>query len=285
MEGLCQLKRESLELKLTSDGKQYYKLNYNESTKKSQGDDYNEMNDQPILLEQQGKRKCPVNSLKLYLSKLNTSIEAFFQKPNQNYKYPKDTWYFATPVGENTIGQFLKKNSENAGLTTTYTNHCIRGMTATAMYKSGYSLHDIAQVTKHKNIESLKFYLQQPTIDDMESYSNSLFKYADKENSNSNNNNNEPSDDEFEAPPVKTRNIYDEVKHGKKKESEPTTPQQNNKAIVPFSPQYEENSNASSDVFPPVTTSNVMQMYRQNPVGMFVGANLTNCTININLRK
>ena len=46
------------------------------------------------------------------------------------------------------------------------------------MYKSGYSLHDIVQVTKHKNIESLKYYLQQPTLEDMENYSDSLFKYT-----------------------------------------------------------------------------------------------------------
>lgn len=32
-------------------------------------------------------------------------------------------------------------------------------------------------------------------------------------------------------------------------------------------------------------TNNIMAIYRQNPVGMFMGANLHNCTININMPK
>ena len=60
------------------------------------------------------------------------------------------------PVGENTIGKFPSVISENSGLSVKYTNHCIWGTTATPMHKMGYSLHDIAQVTNHKNLESLK---------------------------------------------------------------------------------------------------------------------------------
>ena len=196
-------------------------MKYNQSTKKSQGDDYNEMNEQPILLAQPGKRQCPVNSMKLYLSKL-THIEDFFQTPNQYFKFPNDKWFKATPVGENTIGKFMKDISEFSGLTTVYTNHCVRGTTATAMHRSGYSLHDIAQVTRHKNIESLKYYLEKPTIENMKNYSNSLFKYASndkgKENQNMNNNSNNSDDEDFEEPPVKTRNVYNEVQLAKKTE-------------------------------------------------------------------
>ena len=105
-----------------------------------------------------------------------------------------------------------------------YTNHCICGTTATAMYKSGYSLHDIAQVTKHKNLESLKFYLEQSTIEDMENYSDSLFKYAGANDENKNNNNTNNSDDEFETPPVKTHNVYADV-----------TVQNEEKSVVPYS--------------------------------------------------
>ena len=136
-EGLRQLQKNSFELKLTPEGKEYYELAFNESTKKSQGDDYNEMNDQPILLAQPGKRHCPVTSFKLYLSKL-TNIYALFQTPNPNFKYPTDRWYKATPVGENSIAKFLKIICENAGLNKIYTNHCIRGTTATAMHRSRY---------------------------------------------------------------------------------------------------------------------------------------------------
>ena len=79
------------------------------------------------------------------------------------------------------IGQFMSTISENSGLSVMYTNHCIRGTTATAMHHSGYSLQDIKFVTCYKNIESLKFYFEQPTISDMENYSDLLFQYTDKD--------------------------------------------------------------------------------------------------------
>ena len=49
--------------------------------KKSQGDDCNEINDNPIILAQPGKCSCTVASFKLYLSEL-TTIKDFFQQPN-----------------------------------------------------------------------------------------------------------------------------------------------------------------------------------------------------------
>ena len=48
------------------------------------------------------------------------------------------------------------------------------------MKKAGYSLHDITQVRKHKNIESLRHYLDKPTREDMENYTESLFRYTEK---------------------------------------------------------------------------------------------------------
>ena len=102
----------------------------------------------------------------------------------------------------------MKIISKNSGLSTKYTNHCLRGTTATAMYKCGYSLHDIAQVTRHKNLESLKYYLAQPTITDMENYSNSLFDYTGGKTPQ---NGNSQSDEDFETPPVPTKNMYQMV--------------------------------------------------------------------------
>ena len=51
--------------------------------------------------------------------------------------------------------------------------------------------------------------------------------------------------------------------------------------MVPFeSNMAEQNLNENT-----MHSSQVMQMYKHNPIGMFVGANLTNCTININMPK
>ena len=48
-------------------------------------------------------------------------------------------------------------------------------MTATCMKKAGYSLQDITFVIKHKNLESLKYYLNKPTLEDKSNFSKSLF--------------------------------------------------------------------------------------------------------------
>ena len=137
----------------------------------------------------------------------------------------------------------------------------------------------------------LKFYLEQPTIDDMQQYSASLFNYtSNKQNtSNLSNNNNNNSDDEFDTPPVRTRNVYDEVVGKKKEKPIPNTPQKASTSLVPYIPEPDNSSNNSnmsaSTQYSPFNSSNFMQMYKQNPVGMFLGANLNNCTININMPK
>ena len=280
-EGLRDLKKNSFSIKKTAQGREYLKLNYNEATKKSQGDDINEMNEQAIILSQDGNKRCLINSYKLYVSKL-TEIDGFFQQPNNFYRKPSDAWYNRNPVGKNTIAKFMSLISTNAGLSITYTNHCIRGTTATAMYKSGYSLHDIASVTKHKNLESLKYYLAQLTIDDMENYSNSLFNYTNKndpkQKSDSQNTDKVlDSDDDFEPNPPR------QCKKLKTTATSMTTYDNNTQAVVPFNSTPPDNQDILTQTNN--NTKNIMAMYKQNPVGMLMGATLNNCTININLPK
>ena len=57
-------------------------------------------------------------------------------------------------------------------------------------------------------------------------------------------------------------------------------------AILP----NDSNSNDSLQIQPtdndtPSNVKSIMQMYKQNPIGMFMGVQLSNCTININMPK
>ena len=72
--------------------------------------------------------------------------------------------------------------SKKAKLSKNYTNHTVCKTTATAMKRSGFSLQEITNVTKHKNLESLKHYLAAPTHEEKESYSNALHDYGQKKN-------------------------------------------------------------------------------------------------------
>ena len=72
----------------------------------------------------------------------------------------------------------MKEISEKAHLSKIYTNHQIRKTTATGMHQEGFSLQEIAHVTKHKNLDSLKHYVSAPTLHDKQRYNDGLFSYA-----------------------------------------------------------------------------------------------------------
>ena len=63
----------------------------------------------------------------------------------------------------------------------------------------GHSPEEIACVLKHKNLESLKHYLDAPSMKDKENYAKSLFKYTNNTTAESD------SDDmnDFRHPPPK----------------------------------------------------------------------------------
>ena len=74
----------------------------------------------------------------------------------------------------------MKIISAEAGLSRMYTKHQIRKTTSTGLLKQGHSLQEIAHVTRHKNIESLKHYISQPSYEDKARYAKSLYQYTKK---------------------------------------------------------------------------------------------------------
>ena len=98
-------------------------MSYVEATKKSQGANHNEINEEPIIISQPNSRKCPVASFRPYLSKLTESKE-LFQLPNPYFKIPKANWYKKILNDVGSIGSFMKENSRAAGFSYIYTNHC-----------------------------------------------------------------------------------------------------------------------------------------------------------------
>ena len=154
------------------------------------------------------------------------------------------------------------------------------------MHEKSYSLQDMAFVINHKNFESLKYYLDKPTLEDKTNFSDSLFDSV-KDNSNS-----DMSD--FEPPPLpKMKKLVGKNKNKPATISKPPNTDKENSSnnansmalAVPSNNAVDNidlqvNPNASS-----ASTQKVMQMYKQNPIGMFMGATLSNCTININMPK
>ena len=98
----------------------------------------------------------------------------------------------------------MKEISKNAELSREYTNHQIRKTTATGMRKTGFTFEQIAHVTKHKNLDSLKHYVDGPSLTDKENYNDGLFRYAQPNQPNTSKNS------EQEKPPQKKKKIQQE---------------------------------------------------------------------------
>ena len=84
-EGLRALSKTSFDIKIGSDGLEYIELNFNEKTKRNQGDQNSSSkdalyNDHHIISAQPEIILCPVKSFKMYIARLNHKCDTFFQK-------------------------------------------------------------------------------------------------------------------------------------------------------------------------------------------------------------
>ena len=131
-------------------------------------------NDNHIISAQENKTLCPVESFKMYVSLLNHECDAFFQYPSRNNKS-----YDNKPVGKNSLATMMKEISEHANLSRIYTNHCVQKMMATVLHRQGFDLNEIQNVTKHKNLDSLKHYISAPTYKEKKNYNDALLQYAE----------------------------------------------------------------------------------------------------------
>lgn len=105
---------------------------------------------------------CPVAALKLYLSKIPTSVDILFPAPCRRWKPSDNFWY--TPkqvVGKNMLASMMKTISEDARLSFVYTNHCLRATCVTQLHNKGFSISDIQTVTGHKRPDSVQRYIKQ----------------------------------------------------------------------------------------------------------------------------
>ena len=179
-------------------GQEFLEITFNEKTRKNQGDSMSASanalhNDHHVITEIKNSSLCPVASFKMYMDLLNPDSTAFFQYPNK-----KKTEFTKVVVGKNTLGNMMKEISKKANLSKIYTNHQIRKTTATGMHKEGFSFEQIANVTKHKNLDSLKHYISGPTLNEKQSYNEGLFNYGNPEQ-NQNRSQKRPQTEHFEA--------------------------------------------------------------------------------------
>ncbi|XP_061744155.1 uncharacterized protein LOC133543550 [Nerophis ophidion] len=68
---------------------------------------------------------CPYASFRRYLAKRHPLCRAFFQRPRDRCGAAEVTWFENKAIGKNLLGTRMQMLSRAAGLSKTYTNHCI----------------------------------------------------------------------------------------------------------------------------------------------------------------
>ena len=178
-EGLRELKKSSFVVAVDAGGRKYVKQTFHEKEKNHQGVSMKEKEKSAVMYEKCEKPDlCPVKSFELYFSKLNPLCDSLFQRPKKYANVKDAVWYDNMPLGHNKIGGMMKEIGQKAGLSTIYTNHCIRATTTTVLFQAGLEGERITNVTGHRSTTSLKPYIKAPTQYQKREASEILGKYA-----------------------------------------------------------------------------------------------------------
>ena len=102
-----------------------------------------------------------VRAIDLCLSKLSPRLDRFFQRakvPAGIVDASHAFWHVSSAISHNLLNQFMKRISEQARLSTTYTNHCLRATSIVHLNEVGVEGRKICEISGHKNPASLTAY-------------------------------------------------------------------------------------------------------------------------------
>ena len=103
---------------------------------------------------------CPVQTWKLYTSRLNKASNYLWQKPKQGYiNYVDEEWFEQRIVGRDMLERFIKLSlSKSVNLEGNYTNHSIRAMVINTLDQAGFEGRHIIALSSHKHEARIKEY-------------------------------------------------------------------------------------------------------------------------------
>ena len=158
-ENLQSMKKDAFVFKKDDIGAEYVEMAYNEATKNHPGNKSDTNHESKTrMYATDGSETCPVQSLKLYLSKLHPKSDLLFQQARNRVLSTDDVWYTTRPVGPRTLGDMMKVISKEANLSQIYTNHSVRATTVTLLSHAGVDIREIMRISQHRNEASVKSY-------------------------------------------------------------------------------------------------------------------------------
>ena len=168
------LKKSMLQLCITSDGDEYFELNKDEpgtvlsSKNHTGGLEGTEDHSDGKIFAITNSPRCPVKTIKTYLSHLNPNTDRLFQRPKDlTAKFNPNQaiiWYEQKALGHNTLDNMLRNMSERAGILPYYTNHSLRATTVTILSSNNVETRKIKAVTGHRSATSIESYCERPTL-------------------------------------------------------------------------------------------------------------------------
>jgi len=179
-----------LALRETPQEVEYFELNWQfpgllPATKNHQGGlaDAEDESDAEIFSVPSSAR-CPVKTIKNYLTHLNPGRDVLFQTPKEagssKFNPEQDqVWFCNVPIGASTLNIMLKTMSKRAGIEPHLTNHCLRATAVTVLSDSNCATRHIKAVTGHKSDQSVESYNDRPSFCQQQAMSRLLSSFFD----------------------------------------------------------------------------------------------------------
>ena len=133
-EGQRDLHCNSFEFLKDANGRDYAIMTHEEATKNHPGGENSKPSaEKETRLYSTGAQSDEFASLKLYISRLNPSCKAFFQRPKPSITADDKVWYENKPIGVHELADMMKEISIVADLSRTCTNHSVRATAITLL--------------------------------------------------------------------------------------------------------------------------------------------------------
>ena len=180
-EVLSCLKKTDIDFDVDSDGHEYVRIKNDfltKTVKKSLSQkEFENISVARMYANSDCPSECPVNCFRFYLSKIPDTNPHLFAMPKENFNHSSKSWYTnSRNVGKDALGKFMKIISNEARLSKIYTNHCVRVTVVSELHQQGFKNSEIAQITGHKNSESVERYIRQTRDEGRRKLSRALSK-------------------------------------------------------------------------------------------------------------
>ena len=176
-----------LRLKVTATGVEFFELNKAEpgtvlSTNNYTGSiDGSEDHGDGKIFSYSGSKRCPVKTIKAYLSHLNPEVDALFQRPKDasvRFSPEEDSiWFKRKVLGHNTLENMLKNMTQRAGIQPYFTNHSLRATTVTVLSSVNVETRQIKQWLARKSEASIESYCERLTVRQFQHMSSALTSF------------------------------------------------------------------------------------------------------------